>query len=145
MFGVFQLFLWLHIGSVICYFETYFIEPEINRNGRNAINLEQYKWPNGTVHFVFDYSYNANDRNAILTAMDLIVEKTCVKFVMKAPSQKEHIRFTKVIATIIFKDTFSVKSGNKKISSVLKVSKWRMRFEYRVSSQSHRAIRCNFY
>lgn len=103
MFGFFQLILWLHIGSVICYFETYFIEPEVNRNGRNAINLEQYKWPNGIVHFVFDYSYNANDRRAILTAMDLIVEKTCVKFVMKSPSQKEHIRFTKVISITIFK------------------------------------------
>lgn len=100
MLNFFQFILWLLVGSVICrenYFETYFIEPETDQNSRNAINMERYKWPDGIVYYVFDRSYNVNDQDAILTAMRLIVEKTCVEFVMKNPIQKEHIRFLKVI------------------------------------------------
>lgn len=88
----------MHIGSVISsnnYFETYFIEP--NRNGRNAVNLAKFKWPNGVVYYVFDNAYKAKDRSAVLNAMDLIVEKTCIQFLPKSPSQAEHIRFVKVI------------------------------------------------
>lgn len=95
-----QFLLFYNFCSVICsanYFETYFIEPEIDINSRNAINVEKYKWPDGIVHFTFDNSYDASDRNAVLTAMELIVEKTCVKFEWKKPSQKEYIRFLKVI------------------------------------------------
>lgn len=97
MLNLFPLILWLRIGSVICttnYFETYFIEPD--HDSRNAMNMERYKWPNGIVHFVFDSSYNLDDQSHILSAMQLIVEKTCVKFVLKNPTQKEHIRFLKV-------------------------------------------------
>lgn len=100
MLNFFQFTLWLLIGSVICtenYFETYFIEPETDQNSRNAINMERYKWPDGIVYYVFDSSYNVNDQDAILNAMRLIVEKTCVAFVIKDPRQKEHIRFLKVM------------------------------------------------
>lgn len=65
---------------------------------RNAVNLDKYKWPGGIVHYVFDSAYNSNNQKAVLTAMQLIVEKTCVKFEVKKPSQKEHIRFLKVIS-----------------------------------------------
>lgn len=106
MFGIFHFILWLHIGSVIGYFETYFIEPETNQNSRNAINVERFKWPDGIVHFVFDSSYNLNDRKVILTAMNTIVDKTCVKFVVKNSRQKEHIRFLKVISIKNFDDKF---------------------------------------
>lgn len=102
MTNYFRFFLLLKIGSVICstnYFETYFIEPENDQNSRNALKLEQYKWPQGIVHFVFDSTYNANDRNAVLTAMELIADETCIEFRVKKPSQKEHIRFLKVIST----------------------------------------------
>jgi len=81
------------------YFETYFIEPNADHLSRNALNLEKYKWPGGIVHYVFDSAYNIKNRMAVLTAMELIVEKTCVKFQLKKPSQKEHIRFLKVIST----------------------------------------------
>ncbi len=99
MFISFQFILWLHIiGSVVCsrnYFETYYIEP--NRNGRNAVNLDRFKWPDGIVYYVFDSGYTANDVSAVLNAMRLIVEKTCVKFVVKDAKQVEHIRFVKVL------------------------------------------------
>ncbi|XP_037035353.1 zinc metalloproteinase nas-4-like [Bradysia coprophila] len=96
MFKFFQLILWLYISTVGCtrkYFETFVIEPQ--QSSRNAISLEQFKWPNGIVHYIFDSSYNESDRNSVLTAMDLIVQKTCVKFVEKTPNQVEHIRFLK--------------------------------------------------
>lgn len=100
MLNYFQLILWLYIASVICsgkYFETYFNEPNVDHFGRNALNLEKYKWPGGIVHYVFHSAYNENNRSAVLCAMKLIVEKTCVKFQVKKPSQREHIRFLKVI------------------------------------------------
>lgn len=109
MFDFFQFILWLLIGSVVCtekYFETYFIEPEPDHNSRNAMQLERYKWPGGIVYYVFDKSYNANDQNAILTAMDLIVQETCIEFAVKDPSQKEHIRFRKVIFIYDYKGVY---------------------------------------
>ncbi|KAJ6634635.1 Zinc metalloproteinase nas-4 [Pseudolycoriella hygida] len=84
------------VGAGTCtrnYFETYFIEPD--SSGRNAMNLERYKWPNGIVPYVFERSNTPSDKKAILSAMELIVEKTCIKFVLKDPSQQEHIRFLK--------------------------------------------------
>ncbi|KAG4070168.1 hypothetical protein HA402_003858 [Bradysia odoriphaga] len=96
MLKIFQLILWLYISTVVCtrnFFETFVIEPQ--QSSRNAISLEQFKWPDGTVPYVFDSTYNENDQNSVLTAMDLIVEKTCVKFVEKTPNQVEHIRFLK--------------------------------------------------
>lgn len=94
------------------YFETYFVEPHIDT--RNAIKLEQYKWPNGVVPYVFhtDYSklktlvsfskfYNykiadAVERSTVLDSMEAITDSTCVQFVTKTKLQTEHIRFTKV-------------------------------------------------
>lgn len=97
MFTFLQLILWLLIDSVVYsenYFETFFIERQ--HKSRNAISLEQFLWPDGTVPYVFDGSFNENDQKSVLAAMDLIVEKTCVKFVEKTTSQVEHIRFLKV-------------------------------------------------
>lgn len=91
-----KFILLTYISSAVSssYFETYYIEP--NRHGRNAVNLKQYKWPKGVVYYLFDGDYKTGDRSAVLNAMLLIVEKTCVQFLPKSASQDEHIRFVKV-------------------------------------------------
>lgn len=79
------------------YFETYYIQPDSN-NGRNAIKMDQYKWPNGTVPYIFDSTYNEKNRNIVLSAMNSIMDNSCVKFVPKEDKQVEHIRFIKTPA-----------------------------------------------
>lgn len=99
MINYFQFVVWMSIGSVVYatnYFETYFHEPQVKQNSRNAIKIDKYKWPGGLVHYEFDYTYCEDDRNAVLSAMELIMEKTCVKFEKKQTIHKEHIKFLKV-------------------------------------------------
>lgn len=79
------------------YFETYFVEPDTN-DQRNALKWEQYKWPNGTVPYIFDDSYTQTNRAAVLSGMEIFRKETCVRFVPKSAEQIEHIKFTKSAA-----------------------------------------------
>lgn len=78
----------------LSYFETDFHEPEAGLQ-RNAIKLDQYKWPNGTVPYVFADDYSESDRAAVVSGMEVFHNETCVKFVPKSEADVEHIRFVK--------------------------------------------------
>lgn len=79
------------------YWETYVNEPE-KSDQRNALKLEGYKWPNGTVPFIFDESYTEKNRAAVLNGMEIFHKETCVQFVTKTDAHIEHIRFIKTSA-----------------------------------------------
>lgn len=77
------------------YFESFFVEPTPGIQGRNALKIEQYKWPNGIVPYVFHADYNQGAQTTVLQAMTTLTEKTCVQFVEKRVEHVEHIQFTK--------------------------------------------------
>lgn len=76
------------------YWETYVVEPDTN-DQRNALKFEMYKWPNGTVPYLFDESYTEKNRNAVLNGMEIFRKETCVRFVPKTAEHTEHIKFIK--------------------------------------------------
>lgn len=65
---------------------------------RNAIKLEQYKWPNGIIPYIFSDEYKDNDRIAVITAMEVFHNETCIQFIPKTNQTIEHIRFVKTNA-----------------------------------------------
>ncbi|XP_058061249.1 low choriolytic enzyme-like [Anopheles bellator] len=83
------------------YFETHFVEPpppphtDTDSNGRNALRLEYYKWPNGVVPYTFAEGFSVHEQAVILEAMDVLQQQTCVYFIPKTPDQWEHIRFVR--------------------------------------------------
>ncbi|XP_053697328.1 zinc metalloproteinase nas-14-like [Sabethes cyaneus] len=86
--------------SVVChclvvdFYETYFIEPTMD--GRNALRLAAYKWPNGIVPYLFDEnSCDQHYRDTVLDAMSVLEQASCVHFIPKTDDQVEHIRFNK--------------------------------------------------
>lgn len=60
---IFQFTFFTGIVFAEEYFETYFVAPHHRRRdsfadtSRNAIHLEQYKWPNAEVPYVFSVDY----------------------------------------------------------------------------------------
>lgn len=76
------------------YWETYVVEPDTSAQ-RNALKWETYKWPNGTVPYIFDESYTERNRAAVLSGMEIFRKETCVQFVPKTTEHIEHIKFTK--------------------------------------------------
>lgn len=76
------------------YWETYVVEPDPS-DQRNALKWETYKWPNGTVPYLFDETYTEQNRAAVLSGMDIFRKETCVRFVPKTSQHTEHIKFTK--------------------------------------------------
>lgn len=101
--------LWGIIGRVVTvvdgsvdmaetnYWETYVIEPDKN-DQRNALKWETYKWPNGTVPYIFDETYTEKNRKAVLNGMEIFAKETCTRFVPKTSEHVEHIKFTKSAA-----------------------------------------------
>lgn len=79
------------------YWETYVIEPDKN-DQRNALKWETYKWPNGTVPYIFDETYTEKNRKAVLNGMKIFPKETCTRFVPKTSEHIEHIKFTKSAA-----------------------------------------------
>lgn len=79
------------------YWETFVVEPDTS-DQRNALKWETYKWPNGTVPYLFDESYTEQNRAAVLSGMDIFRKETCVRFVPKTSQHTEHIKFTKSAA-----------------------------------------------
>lgn len=77
----------------INYFESFYEEPQ--QTGRNAIKLEQYKWPNGIVPYIFHREYTAKEQIVIIQAMEIFTAKTCVQFIPKTDEHVEHIQFVK--------------------------------------------------
>lgn len=80
------------------YFETFFNEPDIDSDQRNAIKWESFKWPNRTVPYIFGDEYNERNKAAVLGAMEIFHKETCVKFVPKTKDHVEHIKYTKSAA-----------------------------------------------
>lgn len=93
MFNFFA-FVLLIAFSECAFFETFFIESNVNRQ-RNAIKLKQFKWPNAIVPYEFGNNYTEGNRARVLAAMEIFREKSCVKFILKQPEHIEHIRFVK--------------------------------------------------
>lgn len=78
----------------INYFETYYNEPPTS-SGRNAVRNDKFKWPSGTVPYIFHSNYTADERMRVEAAMKLFTELTCTKFIPKTDAHVEHIRFVK--------------------------------------------------
>lgn len=78
----------------INYFETFYSDRPAPA-GRNAIRNDEYKWPNGTVPYIFHSNYTADDRTRVQRAMELFADVTCTRFVQKTDDHVEHIRFVK--------------------------------------------------
>lgn len=76
------------------YWETYVNGPETT-DQRNALKWESYKWPNGTVPYLFDQSYTEKNRKAIMLGMEIFHKETCTRFVPKTDAHVEHVKFTK--------------------------------------------------
>ncbi|PSN57976.1 Low choriolytic enzyme [Blattella germanica] len=62
---------------------------------RNALTLKTFLWPNGVVPYAFHSNYTDEEKEKVLTAMEGIQDKTCVKFVPHK-SETEYIEFGKV-------------------------------------------------
>lgn len=77
------------------FFENQFILGEERGNGRNAMKSPANKWPNGIVPYRFGDEYIEGDKAAVLQAMEVFREKTCIKFVLKRDHHSEYIIFKK--------------------------------------------------
>lgn len=76
-------------------FENQFIFGDERENGRNAMKSPANKWPNGIVPYHFDGDYIERDKAAVLHAMEVFREKTCIKFIRKRDHHSEYIEFKK--------------------------------------------------
>ncbi|ETN59684.1 zinc metalloproteinase nas-14 [Anopheles darlingi] len=82
------------------YFENHYVDPppappKHTEDGRNALRLEYYKWPNGVVPYIISEGFSAQEQAAILEAMNVLQQQTCVYFIPKTADQREHIRFVR--------------------------------------------------
>lgn len=68
------------------YFETFFVAPnplldEQSPEFRNAISMDDYKWPDGVIPYSFDDKvYSEKDKTTISEAMEVFSKTTCIKF-----------------------------------------------------------------
>lgn len=62
---------------------------------RNAVKLERYKWPNGTVPFTFHPDFSVPEQLIVVQAMTVFATQTCVRFIPKTDEHVEHIQFVK--------------------------------------------------
>jgi choriolysin L len=79
------------------YFESL---PEANSpqfgHHRNAMKMEQYKWPNGVIPYEISEEYSAREIQSIYKAIQSFHSETCVRFIPKnLANQVESIRFVK--------------------------------------------------
>lgn len=77
------------------FFENQFRLGDERENGRNAMKSPANKWPNGIVPYRFGEEYIERDKAAVLHAMEVFREKTCIKFVLKRDHHSEYIIFKK--------------------------------------------------
>lgn len=84
---------WQTVGAN--FYETSINEPTIDHHHRNALRLEAYKWPDGIVPYRFADSCDQQYRSAVLDAMNVLHQATCVHFIPKTTEQVEHIQFGK--------------------------------------------------
>ncbi|CAO1409798.1 unnamed protein product [Diamesa serratosioi] len=85
------------------YFETFYVAPDpfLNEQSsefRNAISLDEYKWPDGVIPYSFDEKvYSEKDKVIISEAMEIFSENTCIKFVKtnEEESSVHQIKFVK--------------------------------------------------
>ncbi|XP_062553843.1 zinc metalloproteinase nas-14-like [Armigeres subalbatus] len=85
---------WADVGAN-GYYETHVNEPAVGHHQRNALRLQAYKWPNGVVPYLFADSCDQQYRSAVLDAMNVLHQATCVHFIPKTTEQIEHIQFGK--------------------------------------------------
>lgn len=68
------------------YFETFFVAPNplLDKQSselRNAILMDDYKWPDGIIPYSYDDKvYTEKDKATISEAMEVFTETTCIKF-----------------------------------------------------------------
>ncbi|XP_063695593.1 zinc metalloproteinase nas-13 [Culicoides brevitarsis] len=91
----FSLFVLLFklIGASDEYFEDLFESNSIL--DRNAINIDDYKWPNAKIPYIFSEDYSHFDRFKVLHAMYEIEKDTCVDFVEYREENDTYIKFVK--------------------------------------------------
>lgn len=77
------------------YFENEFLLGDERKNDRNAMKSPANKWPLGIVPYRFGDEYIERDKAAVLHAMEVFREKTCIKFVLKRDHHSEYIVFKK--------------------------------------------------
>lgn len=94
--------LFANIPIIICrrsiesdFYENQFLSGDERDSGRNAMKSPENKWPNGIVPYRFGEEYIERDKAAVLHAMEVFREKTCIKFVLRRDHHSEYIVFKK--------------------------------------------------
>jgi len=85
-----------------CTFGAHYFEslPDVNApqfdQHRNAMKMEQYKWPNGVIPYEISDEYSAREIQSIYKAIQSFHSESCVRFVPKTlANQIESVRFVK--------------------------------------------------
>jgi choriolysin L len=69
--------------------------PEFGSH-RNAMKMEQYKWPNGIIPYEISDEYTVREVKSVTDAMQSFHRETCIKFIPKrTTTQVESILFVK--------------------------------------------------